>query len=231
MATYKSKEALTGNVLEEGDTVIFTIGEEVFDYRVQSSFLLIYGDTNAVIFERLGLNATAFCEQSYGSAPTTNGAWPTSENNDFEALTRLCLDLFKEIEKQSKPKQESSKLTKNQRIKALEEEVAEMRKLLIAPVVEEDITEVDFEDKFDPENPTVDNMPTPWMCGITDRYGARIEFTVEDDDSSFRFRMNSGNWTSEENVTPIPYSQWPKLLIDHYNDNMTTFYFPELPTY
>ena len=94
MKTYKSYIELKGNTLELGDTLNFKVKGIVYEYETMRSCLicLVYFD---IIFQKLNIkNIYEFCLKSYGYK-TNNGIFPVCRKNDFEALTRLALDLFK----------------------------------------------------------------------------------------------------------------------------------------
>lgn len=103
MAKYKSYKELFSNTLKEGDQLIFNkIG---LNYIVYNRFLGCLDDDNDAIFETLHLNKNSFCNAAYGykNRHADYNNFPESIKEDFEALTRVALALFKEYEKQHCP--------------------------------------------------------------------------------------------------------------------------------
>lgn len=81
------------------DEVIFIYDNEKYHYRVEKNHLSSSSLTdNDVIFTVLGLdpNDTATKQYEYNHR---GGRWPEAISYDFEALTRLVLFLFEEIER------------------------------------------------------------------------------------------------------------------------------------
>lgn len=78
------------------DRVRFTIirneGTDTFDYTVFRTYLECDGKHNDIIFDKLSIDKTKFCEKHYGYE-SENGNWPECEKDDFEALTRVVTAL------------------------------------------------------------------------------------------------------------------------------------------
>ena len=98
MATYKSYESCIGNILKEGDVIIFAFGNVHYNYRVHTKYLSsMDGRENYRIFSVLSLEKYKFCSAHYGY-PANSGNWPVANIRDFPALTRVVTELFKIIE-------------------------------------------------------------------------------------------------------------------------------------
>jgi hypothetical protein len=101
--TFKNAEELAGDVLQEGDEVVFTVRGESASYSVRSNYLAhcIVG-CNERVFDLLDMSwaeKDQFAEEAYGySLPKQDGFWPYSEREDYAALTRLCLALYEKID-------------------------------------------------------------------------------------------------------------------------------------
>ena len=96
MKTYKSYEELKENTLKYYDEVYFKVKGKVFEYVILSSLFISF-DTyrNDTIFKKLNIeDKYKFCSNSYGYE-TNHGIFPECHKNDYEALTRVALDLFK----------------------------------------------------------------------------------------------------------------------------------------
>lgn len=94
MVEYKCLADLQGKTLIRGDIVVFF---ENLRYSVKSSFLSNIRGHNDEIFEKLKLNPIKIAEKEYGYTPN-DGTWPECKMNDYEALTRLVIELYKIIE-------------------------------------------------------------------------------------------------------------------------------------
>ena len=92
MATYKCLADLHGKTLEYGDTVIF----KDITYTVQKTFLSCSG-CNDKIFQDLKISKFDIAEQAYGYC-SFGGDWPECSKDDYSALTRLVIELYKIIE-------------------------------------------------------------------------------------------------------------------------------------
>ena len=80
--------------LREGQIIVFTIKDKIYTYEVFSSYLCNRDPhPNDQIFKDLELDPYKFCSDCYGYEPN-NGAWPTSKNTDYAALTRVIEALF-----------------------------------------------------------------------------------------------------------------------------------------
>lgn len=223
---YRSKEDLEGNVLALDDTVIFTFEGVVYEYLVYTYYLNKDGYDNGIIFSKLGKDKYSLASQYYGYE-VCSGSWPEFSKEDYRAVTRLVIALYEEIEKQeSKPK----KMTKTQRIEALELQVAELTKL-ITPTELAPECGISDTPKFDPENPTEEGLPEVWLAKLTTSGVVAIDFVSIKDESSSPFRSVQHLWFDRAETTLLPYSQWPKLLIDHYNEYREETGLPNLPTF
>ena len=97
--------------LQFDDKVIFNIPKCNIFYTVRDDFLDCTGRENSAIFNELGLDKSSFSSKHYGY-DLKCGDWPCSHTNDYEALTRLVIALYEEIERQDpskKPVSEPSK--------------------------------------------------------------------------------------------------------------------------
>lgn len=102
MATYTSFSELKDEQLKKGDVIQFKVKNEKLHYVVQSSFLANYGNSNSIIFDKLGIsnkNSYASCKYGYtitwGEGPK---AWPEYHEDDYIAATKLVCALFKKCE-------------------------------------------------------------------------------------------------------------------------------------
>lgn len=92
--TYRSSHELEGKTLCLGDKVILLD----IEHSVQKKFLNIEYKSNYEVFKRLGIkDYRSFCSQHYGY-DAERGDWPECQENDYEALTRVVMALFKIIE-------------------------------------------------------------------------------------------------------------------------------------
>ena len=95
---YTSHLELKNKTLQQGDEVIFKINKKRIVYHVESTYLYrkkLPGRMNAQIFTELKINNEhAFCSKIYGYEDE-GGHWPESEYKDYEALTRLTIELLK----------------------------------------------------------------------------------------------------------------------------------------
>ena len=99
MAEYRCLADLQGKTLKYEDCVIL----KGIKYRVLAKFLSeCEGGDNSKIFDILSISSKeAFAAKAYGYEHN-GGAWPECKRNDYEALTRCVIELFKLIEKDSK---------------------------------------------------------------------------------------------------------------------------------
>lgn len=79
--------------LKNGQEVIFIIKDKNYKYKVYKSFLNEEYSNNNQIFIDLKIDQIKFAYSAYGYNPG-NGCWPTSNHEDFAALTRLVEALF-----------------------------------------------------------------------------------------------------------------------------------------
>ena len=93
MATYRCLADLQGKTLEYEDTVILND----IEYTVQKSFLANYGDDNGKIFQNLKISKSDIAKQAYGYS-SRGGDWPECKKDDYPALTRLVVELYRIIE-------------------------------------------------------------------------------------------------------------------------------------
>ena len=101
MAEYRKYSDLVGATLKYGDTVFLGSRE----YRVKQKFLSYISGFNFQIFQDLHIdNATEFCSKAYGYRAKEDCSWPECLPDDYSALTRCVLAIYKIIE--STPKKE-----------------------------------------------------------------------------------------------------------------------------
>ena len=100
--TFKNAAELKGEVLQDGDEVVFVVHELTLQYHVNSTYLSCRDGENDRVFDELGMGTDAkiaFAKEAYGYIlPTSSGFWPYSEFEDYAALTRLCLALYEKID-------------------------------------------------------------------------------------------------------------------------------------
>lgn len=95
MAEYRKYSELVGATLEYGDTVFL----ESREYKVRQKFLSNIGGPNYQIFQDLHIdNATEFCSKAYGYHAKECCSWPECLPDDYSALTRCVLAIYKIIE-------------------------------------------------------------------------------------------------------------------------------------
>ena len=89
--------------LEFKDIIYFHIKERILEYRMSGDHLVecSHGN-NELIFEIMKKKKYNFASKCYGYK-TNSGRWPSSEENDYAALTRLVKKLYELIE-EKKPK-------------------------------------------------------------------------------------------------------------------------------
>lgn len=101
MAEYRKYSDLVGATLKYGDTVFLGSRE----YRVKQKFLSYISGSNFQIFQDLHIdNATEFCSKAYGYRAKEDCSWPECLPDDYSALKRCVLAIYKIIE--STPKKE-----------------------------------------------------------------------------------------------------------------------------
>lgn len=100
--TFKNAEELKGEVLQEGDEVVFNVAGIVARYEVRSNYCTSLDACNDRVFDLLDMSQTEkvqFAEEAYEySLPMSGGFWPYSKRGDYAALTRLCLALYEKID-------------------------------------------------------------------------------------------------------------------------------------
>jgi hypothetical protein len=101
--TKDNYKILHENPLKNGDIVKFIYNNIEYIYIVKNCYLGISGETNSVIFTNLQLNKYKVSTEAYGYT-CDYGSWPECKIHDYEALTRLVIFLFEEIEKRENPK-------------------------------------------------------------------------------------------------------------------------------
>lgn len=95
MAEYRKYSDLVGATLKYDDTV--SLGDR--EYRVQHCFLFNCSGPNYQIFQDLHIdNATEFCSKAYGYHAKECCSWPECLYDDYSALTRCVLAIYKIIE-------------------------------------------------------------------------------------------------------------------------------------
>lgn len=99
MAVYRSYSELEGKTLNYGDKLVFQHNKVILLYHVKDGFLIqpINGE-NDKIFHLLNLekriDIIKFANSAYGYK-ARSGLFPQCLTNDYEALTRITLALFK----------------------------------------------------------------------------------------------------------------------------------------
>ncbi len=95
MVEYRKYSDLVGAILEYDDTVFFGNRK----YKVRQNFLANVSGPNYQIFEDLHIDKSIeFCSKAYGYSINGNGSWPVCLPNDYSALTRCVLAIYKIIE-------------------------------------------------------------------------------------------------------------------------------------
>lgn len=107
---YTSYNQLKGKEVCNFDSIIFNIKGEEYRYCVTHAYLSNLIDFNDKIFKNLKIDKWEFCKDIYGYIPTNYSSYnidrsfPESKYNDYGALTRVTLALFKICEKINTPK-------------------------------------------------------------------------------------------------------------------------------
>ena len=102
MAEYRKYSELVGATLKYDDTVFFRDRK----YKVRSNFLANVSGPNYQIFEDLHIDKSIeFCSKAYGYSINGNGSWPVCLHNDYSALTKCVLEIYKIIESIQEKKQ------------------------------------------------------------------------------------------------------------------------------
>ena len=89
--------------LQHGDIVSFTYNNITYKHEVRKDYLSNTRMSNDTIFITLKLNKRHVATEAYGYE-SGDGFWPECKNSDYDALTRLVIFLFEEIEKRENPK-------------------------------------------------------------------------------------------------------------------------------
>lgn len=101
MAEYRKYLDLIGTTLKYDDSVFFGSCE----YKVRHRYLSNIAGHNYQIFQDLHIdNPEEFCSKAYGYCAKECCSWPECLNDDYSALTRCVLAIYKIIE--STPKKE-----------------------------------------------------------------------------------------------------------------------------
>lgn len=93
MATYTCYKNLKGKTLKYGDIVIL----KGLQYEVRKTYLNCKSTINDEIFHLLMIPKVSFCKKYYEYDPG-GGAWPVYRTCDYDAPTKVCLQLFLIIE-------------------------------------------------------------------------------------------------------------------------------------
>lgn len=95
MAEYRKYSDLVGATLKHDDTVF--LGD--CEYKVRKNFLTNPAGPNYLIFQDLHIdNCVEFCSKAYGYPAKEGCSWPSCLPNDYSALTRCVLAIYKVIE-------------------------------------------------------------------------------------------------------------------------------------
>lgn len=95
MAEYRKYSDLVGATLKYDDTVF--LGD--CEYKVRKNFLTNLAGPNYQIFQNLHIDkSTEFCSKAYGYPAQEGCSWPACLPNDYSALTRCVLAIYKVIE-------------------------------------------------------------------------------------------------------------------------------------
>jgi hypothetical protein len=95
MAVYNSYSDLVGKELQYDDNVVFMVNEIPITHKVKSSYLQPNKGSFDMIFSKLKIqDKNKFAYDAYGYT-LSGGCFPSSNEGDFEALTKIALALFK----------------------------------------------------------------------------------------------------------------------------------------
>jgi hypothetical protein len=94
MTTYKSYKDLHSKTLENNDTIVFVAGGRKLRYHVRNSYLNSC-EGNDYIFRILSIDKRPFCRRHYKYNPKPGTTFPSCNNYDYEALTKVTLALLK----------------------------------------------------------------------------------------------------------------------------------------
>jgi len=78
------------NTVKYNDTIVFTINDSQYEFRVSDDHLTRGDGSNREIFRVLELDAVDFCSKHYGYK-AGSGGWPTSKQGDYKAITRVIV--------------------------------------------------------------------------------------------------------------------------------------------
>ena len=100
---FKCYDDLKETSIQEGDIINFKIsGRDEIRYKVEKTFLSnSAGNGNDYIFLVLGLNKKTFCDEIYGY-DSGSGGFPDYRYGDYDAVKKVVLELYKNIEGTSK---------------------------------------------------------------------------------------------------------------------------------
>ena len=109
---YTSYNQLKGKELSNFDTVIFNVNNNEYRYYVAHAYLSNLYSYNDEIFKELQINKWEFCRKIYDYIPTnfnradrsTSRSFPECRYNDYTALTKITVELFRLCEKINTPK-------------------------------------------------------------------------------------------------------------------------------
>ena len=108
-SNYKELLIDKGSLIKYHQNITFTYEDIDYLYYTMDDFLVCVNEPlNSAIFTALGLDKMKFCEKHYGYKPMY-GDFPIFIDKDYDALTRLVIALFEEIESLTgSPKEEIS---------------------------------------------------------------------------------------------------------------------------
>ena len=101
--TNDNYKTLHKNSLGYGDIIRFMYNHKVYTYEVRKNYLHNSKSHNDEIFNELELNTYSTTTKIYGYQ-SGDGVWPEYHDQDYQAITRLVIFLFEEIEKRENPK-------------------------------------------------------------------------------------------------------------------------------
>jgi hypothetical protein len=94
---YSSYSELKSSQLDDDDVVIFNLKGLKYEYVVMKDHLCAHVYRNDIIFDKLSLNPEQFCKMYYKYSPG-QGEFPEYNHGDYEAVTRVTLELFRRCE-------------------------------------------------------------------------------------------------------------------------------------
>lgn len=110
--TKDNYKILHENPLNLYDTVYFIYNNIKYVYKVYENYLSNTKGYNDAIFADLKLSKKQVAAEAYGYS-CGDGQWPEYRMYDYEALTRLVIFLFEEIEKRENPKAFTKSISSN----------------------------------------------------------------------------------------------------------------------